>query len=51
MGKTTSLTETIWTRVDPATKKALEVRADKDDRTVAQVIRAAIRSHLAKGSK
>jgi predicted transcriptional regulator len=46
-----NLTETVWTRVDSATKAALEARAEKDDRSVAAVIRTALRSYLAKGKR
>ena len=41
----------LWTRVDTPTKEALEERAATDDRSVAAVIRTAIRSYLAKGKR
>lgn len=46
-----NLTENLKVKVDPAMKAALVAQADADYRSVGAVIRAAIRSYLAKGKR
>jgi len=40
------LTENVKLRIDPETLRALEVLADKGDRTVAAEMRRALRTHI-----
>jgi len=51
MSSRAGLTENLKVKVDPATKAALVARAEEDYRSVGAVIRAAIRSYLAKGKR
>lgn len=51
VGVARELTENLHVKVDPATKAALVKRAEQEYRSVGAVIRAAIRTHLAKGTR